>query len=78
MQRPGAWIDDQDAAVEVGVDATQPGEFAPSAFGPAGGDDQQAGGVAAECGGLFGDAEYFGGCGPDAFAFDVVAASSTA
>jgi hypothetical protein len=64
-------VDDQDAAVEVQVVAVRSGEFAPSAAGPGGGDDQQLGGVAAECLGLVGDAEDFVGCGPDAFVLDV-------
>src|SRR4051794_22047921 len=43
-----------------------------------GGDDQQAGGFAAEYGSLFGDAEYLGLCCPDPFAFEAVAASPSA
>jgi hypothetical protein len=65
-------------AVEINVVSSESGELAPAASGPAGGDDQQAGGVAAECVGLFGDAEDFGGCRPDAFTPSVVMVPSGA
>jgi hypothetical protein len=64
--------------VEVEVVAVQAGEFAPAAAGPGGGDDQQSGGLAAERGGLVGDADDFRWGGPDLFGFDVVAAASAA
>jgi hypothetical protein len=57
VQGAGVRINGDGAAVEVDVVAVRACQFAPAAAGPGGGDDQQACGLAAECGGLVGDAQ---------------------
>jgi hypothetical protein len=39
VQGTDAWVDAQNAAVEVEIVAAQAGEFAPAASGPRGGDE---------------------------------------
>ena len=61
LERADVGIDDDDAVVEMGVVALQAGEFAPSAAGPRGGDDQDGAGAAVESFGLLGTARTSSG-----------------